>query len=80
MLNPVQSKDRPKFHTNKVSLSYCYCNVQYNVGYSRHLNALVLVARGLPAIEELSQLWVTLPVRQLMALLILAITVDDKKN
>jgi hypothetical protein len=33
MLILLQSKDRPKFHINKISLFYFYCNVQFCVGY-----------------------------------------------
>jgi hypothetical protein len=37
MLILLQSKGRPKFHINKVSLSYFYCNVQFCVGYGRDI-------------------------------------------
>jgi hypothetical protein len=33
MLILVRSKGRPKFHRNKISLGYFYCDIQFCVGY-----------------------------------------------
>jgi hypothetical protein len=37
MLILLWSKGRPKFHINKLSLSYFYCNVQFCVGCGREI-------------------------------------------
>jgi hypothetical protein len=37
MLILMQSKHRPKFHINKVSLGYFYHNIQFCVGYGREI-------------------------------------------
>jgi hypothetical protein len=37
MLFLLRSKGSPKFHINKISLGYTYCNIQFCDGYSREI-------------------------------------------
>jgi hypothetical protein len=45
MLILVRNEGRPKFHIDKVSLGYFYCNVEFCIGHGRGiLNARVLIS------------------------------------